>query len=401
MEITLDDLKRRLPEPEVFKPTDEYYLTLANYIDKLWDSMNVFPEIDGNIKKDVVLDLVSYFQDIVADAGMWRAFVRMCRKLYGKPVPFYEEEENYIDYELNLIDVKFMIWYSLETHLGFNGLVSPYDSDIDRFAKQVYKLFDFLYEDAPSAENFKPLLEIDLSDREQVRDIFKMSGWLFWNSYFMRPVSKHAYESDVDENDELTVEETLTDENRLRTTFNRPTGPLALGINDWLRLILENRLPKESANKNIDKEHRFYTALHRATNGADIAFLGSYAELENFLSDKMGWGKSERGHLPQMRDFSDFVLYGEPGKGLLVAHDIARYIKHPDNPYYDAGIASEDAHRMLMQRFVCPPDLLKYLFKHGYVPDAKYPTGKDAQKLLQCDWDFIARMYLHDLYHGD
>ena len=64
---------------------------------------------------------------------------------------------------------------------------------------QVYRLFAYLYDDAPAASDFKPLQELDLDDREQVRDIFLTSGWLFWNSYFMRPVSKHHDEPEVDE----------------------------------------------------------------------------------------------------------------------------------------------------------------------------------------------------------
>ena len=72
MEITLDDLKRRLPDPDDFKATDEYYLTLAKYIGKLWESMDVFPEIGEEMRKNVVVNLVSYYQDVIADAGLWR-----------------------------------------------------------------------------------------------------------------------------------------------------------------------------------------------------------------------------------------------------------------------------------------------------------------------------------------
>ena len=97
MEITLDDLKRRLPDPDDFKATDEYYLTLAKYIGKLWESMDVFPEIGEEMRKNVVVNLVSYYQDVIADAGLWRAFVMMCRKLYRRPVPFYGEPEDYIE----------------------------------------------------------------------------------------------------------------------------------------------------------------------------------------------------------------------------------------------------------------------------------------------------------------
>ncbi len=403
MEITLEDLKRRLPDPDDFKATDEYFLTLAKYIDKLWEGMKAFPEIGEEIRKNVVISLVSYYQDILADAGMWRAFVMMCRKLYRRPVPLYEEPDDYIDYELNLIDVQFVIWYSLESQLGFNGLVSPYDSDLMRLARQVYKLFDFLYEDAPEPENFKEFMEIDLNDRGQVRDIFRMSGWLFWNSYFLRPVSKHAYEPEISEEEELSVDETLTDERRLRTTFEQPTGPLALLVDEWMRLMIDNRLPKDKKQLKGEKqkEHKYYRALKRATGGKEIAFFESYADLESFLSDKLGWERPEEGIFPQMRDFSDFVVFATPEKGMMIAHDVACYIKHPDNPLYDAERAASEAHRMVMEPMACPIDLVKYSFANGLVPDAAYPTGRDANKLLHDNWDFFARMYLRNFYRED
>lgn len=211
MEIRIDDLKRMLPNPDAGHPTDDYYLMLAQYVDKLWAGMKVLPEVGEGLRKRVALDLVGYFQDVVADAGLWRSFVKMCRHLYGRPVPFYDEPDGYVDAELNQIDVQFIVWYSLESHLGFMGLVSPVDSDLLRLSHQVYRLFAYIYDDAPAASDFKPLQELDLDDREQVRNIFLTSGWLFWNSYFMRPVSKHHYEPEVDENEELSVEETLTE----------------------------------------------------------------------------------------------------------------------------------------------------------------------------------------------
>lgn len=400
MEIVIDDIKKMLPESDGQQPTDEYYLTLAKYVSNLWETMRVFPEIDGKIRKHVVVALVSYFQDVVADAGLWRSFVRMCRHLYGKPVPFYKEPDSYVDYELNLIDVKFVLWYTLESRLGFQGLVSPFDADIDRFSAQVYKLFDFLYEEAPAAKNFQKLLELDLADKEQVRDIFKVSGWLFWNSYLLRPVSKHAYEQDVEDVDELTLEETLTDEQRLRTTFEQPTGPLALFTEEWLRLMVENKLPKDS-RKASTHPHRYYQALTAATGGEPIAFCAGYAELEDFLSSKLGWGENPEGHLPQLKQYRDFVLYADSGKGLLVAHDIASFIKHPKNPLYDAALAAENAYRLVMEPALCPVDLLKYLFRNELVPDACYPSGKKGRELLQTDWDFFARMYLRNFYRAE
>ncbi|UKI25312.1 MAG: DUF3843 family protein [Bacteroidales bacterium] len=373
MEIRIDDLKRMLPNPDAGHPTDDYYLMLAQYVDKLWAGMNVLPEVGEGLRKRVALDLVGYFQDVVADAGLWRSFVKMCRHLYGRPVPFYDEPDGYVDAELNQIDVQFIAWYSLESHLGFMGLVSPVDSDLLRLSHQVYRLFAYLYDDAPAASDFKPLQELDLDDREQVRDIFLTSGWLFWNSYFMRPVSKHHYEPEVDENEELSVEETLTDERRLHTTFEQPTGPLALLADEWLRLIVDDRIPA-TANPHRGGEHEYFTALCRATGGEPIAFCATYDDLERFLSERLGWGDEPGGHFPHLRGHNNFVIYADRHKGMIIAKDIAQYVNHPSNTAFDT--TATDAHRLVMEQGVCPVDLLRYLFDNDMVPAARWPSAK-------------------------
>lgn len=122
MEISKYDIKKMLPESDVEHPTDDYYQTLANYMDRMWIDSKLIPEVDESIRQDVVRGLIGYFQDVVADAGLWRSFVTMCKHLYGKPVPFYVATDDYTDFELNLIDVQFVLWYYLETELGFAGL---------------------------------------------------------------------------------------------------------------------------------------------------------------------------------------------------------------------------------------------------------------------------------------
>ena len=394
--ISIDEMRRlSLDETKEFA-TDEYYLTLANYIVNMRAEMDVFPEFPPFVIKKVALSLVSYYQDIVADMGLWRAFVTMHRNLYGKPVPFYEEPDDYIDFELNQIDVQFVIWYTLEAQMGFSAAVSPLDSDILRFAKKVTKLFRFLYDDAPEHEAFKPLRELDLSDREQVRDIFKASGWLFWNSYFLRPISKHLYEPDINEDDELTIEETLTNADRLRTTYECATGPLSLFADEWLRLILNNELPKEKA---VAKgNHKYYDKFISATGGERLAFFPTYEELDNFLSTKMGWGADS---LSQLKDYENFVIYGNPQKGILIAPEMAQYIKHGGNPLYDSAAAASESHEILLEPGRCPVDLVRYLFENGLVPDASFPVGVFGKEILHDNWDFLARLYLCKHYREE
>lgn len=399
MEITLDDLKRMSPDAGKELITDEYYLTLARYIDKLWGSMRVFPELDGRLRKQTVMALTGYYQDVVSDAGIWRSFVRMCRSLYGRPVPLYDAPDDYVDSELNPIDVQFVVWYALESGLGFHGLVSPFDSDLLRFAGQVYKLFDFLYDDAPFAEGFKVLQELELDDSEQLRDISLASGWLFWNSYLLRPVSKYAYEPDVSEDEELSAEETLSDEGRLRITFGQPTGPLALFVKEWLGLAVDGRMPRTVGKREADACKEECLVFEEAV-GNSIAFFRTYGELEQFLAEKLGWTGVQEEHLSHMKNSKDFVLYADRDKGLVAVPGIARYVKHPYNPLYDAAVAAGGAHRLVLEPSVCPVGVLKYLFENGLVPDAVYPACSGSP-LLQDNWDFFARMYLCSFYRAD
>lgn len=394
--ISIDELRRfSLDETKEFA-TDEYYLTLANYIVNLRAEMDVFPEFPPLVIKHVALSLVSYYQDIVSDMGLWRAFVTMHRNLYGKPVPFYDESEDYIDFELNLIDVQFVIWYSLEAQMGFSAAISPYDKDILRFAKKVTKLFRFLYDDAPIHDAFKPLRELDLTDREQVRDIFKASSWLFWNSYFLRPVSKHLYEPCITEDEELTIDETLTNADRLRTTYECATGPLSLFADEWLWLILNNELPK---NKTVSKgSHKYYDKFISVTGGARLVFFQNYKELDDFLATKMEWGADS---LSQLKDYANFIVYGNPNKGILIAPEVAQYVKHDNNPLYDSTIAESDAHAILLEPGRCPVDLVRFLFEKNLVPDATYPTGEFGKKILHDNWDFLARLYLCKYYREE
>ena len=62
MEIRIDDLKRMLPNPDAEHPTDDYYLMLAQYVDKLWAGMKVLPEVGEGLRKRVHSTLWDIFK---------------------------------------------------------------------------------------------------------------------------------------------------------------------------------------------------------------------------------------------------------------------------------------------------------------------------------------------------
>ena len=103
-----------------------------------------------------------------------------------------------------------------------------------------------------------------------------------------------------------------------------------------------------------------------------------------------------------MKKYGNFVLLGNPRRGLLIAHDVAQYICHPANPMYDPETARREGHRIVTERGAAPIDLVKYLFENNLVSDVRLPFEVGGSRsLLHENWDFVARLYLQTHYRGD
>lgn len=384
--------------------SDKYYLQLAMLLAKLWDNSHKFLALPEATRQAVVLAVVGYYQDVIADAGIWRSFVEAHKHLYGTPLPFYDcDGDDYIEYELNLQDVQFVIWYTIDGHTHNNCEFLPLDSNIEWLARLFYKVLDKEYETAPTPTEYNMVMGVDIDDVEDANAIYDLSRWLFFDCYFMKPAAKLALAQQRIETRELKKKAAKNLEDQLhdladRTMLNHPTGPLAFTIGQWIELIVGGTMP---ANEPLPSKepHKLYSQLIKATGGSEIAFYGSYDEMENFLCNKMGWPKQDGGNLPQMMKFNNFVILGNRNRGMLIAHDVAQFIAHPGNPCYDAAQATAQAHEMVIRQGCCPVDLIKYAFGHGLVPDAKLP-GDTTGRLLHDNWDFLARLY-QQYYYND
>ena len=411
MEITIKDFMLKQPNYPDVAETDKYYIILATRLAKIWDNARILMNIGEDVRKEVVLAIVGYFQDIISDAGIWRSFSTMCYKLYNRPLPIYERPDDYIDSELNYVDLQFISWYVIESHQDVHGLISPYDNNIARLAHLFFNLLDAVYEEAPTPVEYNVAMDVDLADEDCAKQVYDLSYWLFWNCYFFSLASTGTLNAAMAKAKEIIGSSRDEDEARQRLVeMNRqimienPTGPLSFTIGEWVKLIVEGKEPvmdDNDADVADGNEHKFYKQLVNATGGSPIAFIDSYDSLERFVSEKMGWGKSETGHLPGMKKFNNFVLLGNRAKGMLIAHDVAQYINHPDNAIYDADAAREGAHRMVTERGVAPIDLVKYLFKNDLLPDARLPFDKGEKSVLHDNWDFFARLFLQSHYRGD
>lgn len=67
-----------------------------------------------------------YLEDVISEAGIWRSFVEKMHELYGKYLPIYNLDDDYLLDEPNQQDVAFIIWYTLLRHRGDHvGFINP------------------------------------------------------------------------------------------------------------------------------------------------------------------------------------------------------------------------------------------------------------------------------------
>lgn len=390
-------LLRQPAAPEVTE-TDKFYFDLCNRLADVAKERKLFPSYPEKVVERAALCLIGYYQDVICDAGIWRSFINECRRLYGYTVPFYATDSSYMDYELNLPDVKFMVWYALSMNYENRRVCYPLDKEILEGARVWFEELERVYEEAPIPQDYRLAKELEMHAEEDRQAIFRLGSWLFLHCYLMTPayaITLAEYSAEYD----LTKEEGILElQKRIDISMSQdPTGPLALYIGEWLYLIVEGKPAPQPKGEEKGETHKYFTAFTNFTGGDTMMFFATYEELNKFFMEALGWAD---GSLDQVKNDRDFVLMVDPQKGMLLARNIARCIANPKNPLYDQEYAKNHSMDLLTERGLCPSDLLILICKEGWLPDAKFPESDDYE-LVAGNWDFIARCYLQQYYRGD
>lgn len=397
--VSKQDFLVRQPSYPKITSTDPFYWELTNKLGEVATKSELSNTLPKAVLKRMVMCLIGYFQDIVADAGIWRSFVEANRKLYGWSVPFHDTPEQYVDYELNREDIRFLTWYALAMGYEDKRDIYPHNKELLDLADVWFDYLESVYEDAPVPEGYNVARDLDFNDEEDNKKIYQFGQWLFLHCYLITPAFAMTLGEILGDTDIKNPDNVTKLHERLEQSMMQdPTGPLALFISQWLYLILNGKLlnPKE---EKTDSPHPYYERFTQATGGSIIAFFDTYEAMNRFFIDKLGWEKDEE-HLPMMKGEKDFVLMVNKYKGMLAARNVAKCIAAPENPFYDKEYAKRHAFELISVRGLCPGDLLRMIFENGWLPDARFPNTDDYA-LVTANNDFLARCYLQQFYVGD
>ncbi len=247
--IFLSDWQKYKPKA-INSKTDIYYLNICNKVfEALKNTKNqtIFQKLSLSEVKELCCFLTTYFEDIISETTIWKAFTTKHYELYKSFVPI-ENSEEYFEDEINSVDIHFLIWYfvSAKNENSFIGLLNSYIVDI---IEDVYDVFDNNYDDAPENQVLKNYYFLDPNEN----DYYKIRHFIekvFINNYLLIIDVSERLQNQIEpfleyhtkENFEIILYE-LKDQFLLDTKSKL----LAMSSNEWAAYIVgqDHRLHKD------------------------------------------------------------------------------------------------------------------------------------------------------------
>lgn len=276
--ILLEDWQELKPYNKTSK-SDLYYLGISNELyEKIYEKNFHIPMQDFVREEGISLFcmfLTSYLEDIISGSEIWNSFIKKHKELYKTSLPFYETKKDYIEGEVNLQDVKFLVWYFINS-VNKNILLNPHDTFIQSISEELVKILEVEYEYAPENNLLKETYQIEPT--EDYYEVRKLLNNILTKTYLFFPdtgFSLLRLEAEIIETGNR-VQASL-DDNRDRFLHNARTSLLALSAKEWAILMLGKKHPTAKALEKmsprvqgsfllLDQDDNYLKIQHIATN---------------------------------------------------------------------------------------------------------------------------------------
>ena len=295
--ILLEDWQEIKPYGKT-SSSDLYYLEICNGIqDQLYEKNFVLPLRDFIREEGISLFcifLTSYLEDIISGSEVWNSFVKKHKEIYGKPLPFYETEGDYVEGEVNLQDVKFLVWYFINS-VNKNILLNPHDVFVQNLAESIVGILETEYEYAPENDLLRKTYQI--TEAENYYNVRKLLDQNLTKTYLFFPDTGFAIlrqEAEIIQKGRNV--ETALNDHRDNFVHEARTSLLALSAKEWAELILGNENKVTQALKKMSprvvgsflllgQDEKFLDLEHIAT-GRNFKLLKSSFPKHKDLKEK-------------------------------------------------------------------------------------------------------------------
>lgn len=323
--------------------TDNYYLKIANELADSWDKCNIQFKIHEKVKNRICLYVTAYFEDIISDFGLWNTFVTKHKDFYDKWLPFYDvQSAEYLTDDINLADVKFILWYSIQELAGkpLHNILPPTFGPLQTVAEELYKVLDREFEKAPINERLTKLMKKD-TIYKSLPLLKQYLNWLFAHSYLMEPSTNEKimetqnfvqkkFEKNTPEQKNMIMYGIMQD-----VILSYPCGPLALHMNEWLCALAGKEHPEYENIRQLKVKQTCNCVVEHVTD--ESITLSNIMKEDSFDINKASFKK-----LPELVPgktviTAGYVWYGGRWNlnGIAAFNDIANYANVHKQPHRD------------------------------------------------------------------
>ena len=277
---------RALHPKGLIADSDMYFARLANKIfRRLLSDIIIKQEFSENLLRKFALKSASYLEDTVSQWGLFNGFRKLHEELCGNQLPFYTLDDEYYRDEINIEDVQFLVWTTLQEDFNENEeetcFINPDNPMIMLLSSVIFDILDEEYEIAPENEKIYELLHE--SDYEDFISFRQLLEWLAYNSYLSTNNAKNKIErlkasirkEHRKDKDYAKLFTYLVETNAI---FYYVCTPLSVKAIDWFRAISKNSCILERMENMSFRPFQRYKIM-----GSDDSFIN----LESFCEDKI------------------------------------------------------------------------------------------------------------------
>ena len=392
-------------------PTDLYYTRIANQIYRILHETRLAYSFDKEDVNQVALRMAAYFEDVISGLRIWQTFIHEYKKLYGQFIPFYTVSDNYYDDEVNLEDIRFLLWHFTQQYHGAKKgtFVSPDNATNLETAEKIYELFCKEWTTAPENDRMKALFA-DETRYDEESKYNELVYWFHFQSYLLTDTNEELTDavkaywnlnvSQRDNEDIMVIHNSLA--HFSKTAFLAYTSP------KWLSLILPESHPDfelfqkqaeytQNASPEMEPEaretiDRQIEKFRNKVKDKPLVYFENKDELLRFVREELEiedeWNLDDL-HRMQLG------LYVSEQDGLSLLIDGIECIKDPENPYYNQKIASEQGIAFYMVHKI-DIELLRTLEERGMLADAQAKSLESPERskaILHDNWQFLTRYF--------
>lgn len=273
--FTVSSIRILHPKTLPPSPTDQDYALLANRLERVLLTEDLEDLAEPEAMKAIISRIIMYYEDIIADAGMWRAFVAKNRELYGQPYPFYHVEEEVYTDDPNINAVRLLLWDAFRDFRGPNVIINPENPYLEQAAQILYGILDSEFENTAINEQLADYFRKAsfANDFYELRNVLK---WIFFDCY----LTSDAYARDLVMENMEKFEPLFTEKSgyysaECVTPMLCQVDMLALLPKDWLALFVSEVGDKQIAKKIAGIETTDYidVLLKKAYDKNSISFV--------------------------------------------------------------------------------------------------------------------------------